>query len=498
MAVKFVRFLTVVLVLLLVVGLAGAAGASEPVPGEPVGQPAHFLVKLCIGQNQALVNGEPKTLDVPPMLHQGRTMVPLRFIAEALGADVQWDPAEQKITITRACYGDNVEEIELAIEKIERMVKLWIGRNQAFVDGEPKTLDAAPMLYKGRTMVPLRFIAEALGADVKYDPAERCITITLATALPITPPPTDGKVGKICVFKFDDINGNGVQDTGEPGLPGWTIVIKDYSGNVVATGTTDSGGLCCLNVSPGTYTVSEVLQQDWSQTYPGNPGTHTVAIKPEQEIKVVFGNQKKPDEPCCLTFQFTAGREDKFVPDDTEHACRCCCPSVVNWCYSDWNKWHPGQPFPGFADYDATQKDLWFADCFILPAGNCIQSAKLTFAARPLSGDAVNDTVNLLISGTKIWAYHFGTSDNTPGLLQNPWPTYQLHTFQLDLANLPGGVDLLPLLCSDRNLGVVVQDDTSIDYLLLEVKFCECSGCSGSIKSASNKGTFAVSAKAQT
>ncbi|MEW6448152.1 MAG: hypothetical protein AB1426_08695 [Bacillota bacterium] len=49
MAVKFARFLTAVLVLLMVVGLAGVARASEPVPGEPVGQPAHFLVKLCIG-----------------------------------------------------------------------------------------------------------------------------------------------------------------------------------------------------------------------------------------------------------------------------------------------------------------------------------------------------------------------------------------------------------------------------------------------------------------
>ncbi|MEW6448153.1 MAG: stalk domain-containing protein [Bacillota bacterium] len=413
-----------------------------------------------------MVNGESKTLDTAPMLHKGCTMVPLRFIAESLGADVKWNPAEQKIMVAGGESGP--------AEKTQFDVILKIGQNQALVNGALKALDAPPMLYKGCTMVPLRFIAESLGADVKYDPAEQCITIALATAPPITPPPTDGKIGKICAFKFNDINGNGVQDTGEPGLPGWIIVIKNYSGNVVATGTTDSGGLCCLNVSPGTYTVSEVLQPGWSQTYPGNPGTHTVAVKPEQEIKVVFGNQEKP---CCLTFQFTAGRQDKFVPDDAEPACRCC-PSLVQWCYNDWNQYHPGQPFPGFSDFDATQNNLWFTHCFILPAGNCIQSAKLTFAAKPLSSGAANDTVTLL-SGSDQWQHYLGSGNGTPGLLSNPWDSYPLQTFHLDLANLPGGVNLLPSLCSQRNLGVVMQDDTSIDYLLLEVTFCDCSGLFG-------------------
>lgn len=135
MTVKFARFLTEVLVLLMVVGLAGAAQA-----GEPVGQPAHFLVQLGIGQKQALVNGESKTLDVPPMLYEGRTMVPLRFIAEALGADVWWNPAEQGITIVLAAK-DSITplgaEIKIAMQEAAQQAKI-------------KLADADPVVVIGK------------------------------------------------------------------------------------------------------------------------------------------------------------------------------------------------------------------------------------------------------------------------------------------------------------------------------------------------------------
>jgi hypothetical protein len=199
MTVKFVRFLTAVLVLLMVVGLAGAAQASEPVPGAEitVEQGPPVIVQLWIGQNQAMVNGESKTLDTAPILYQDRTMVPLRFIAESLGAKVQWDPAEQKIEIAAepcnpgdlVCGGVPGAEMPCPPSGCCLNVVLWIGQNRAFVNGEPKALNVPPTLYEDRTMVPLRFIAEAMGADVKWDPAEQCITIALATV--VQPPPVD-------------------------------------------------------------------------------------------------------------------------------------------------------------------------------------------------------------------------------------------------------------------------------------------------------------------
>lgn len=183
MTVKLAGFFTTVLVLLMVMGSV-CAMANEPTKqgkgsavktGESYqGEVRHFAM-LRIGQNQAIVNGESKTLDAPPMLYKSCTMVPLRFIAETFGADVQWDPAEQKIMIT-ASGGEGAAPAE----KTQFDVILKIGQNQAFVNGESKTLDVPPMLYEGRTMVPLRFIAEALWTDVQWDPAEQRVTIVLA------------------------------------------------------------------------------------------------------------------------------------------------------------------------------------------------------------------------------------------------------------------------------------------------------------------------------
>ena len=69
--------------------------------------------------------------------------------------------------------------------------------------------------------------------------------------------------------KFNDLNGNGVQDAGDPGLPGWTIDLLDASGAIVATTVTDdSGNFSFTDVGPGTYTVQEELQAGWIQTFP--------------------------------------------------------------------------------------------------------------------------------------------------------------------------------------------------------------------------------------
>ena len=77
--------------------------------------------------------------------------------------------------------------------------------------------------------------------------------------------------------KFNDLTGDGVQDAGDPGLPGWTIDLLDASGAIVATTVTDADGNYSFpDVGPGTYTVQEELQSGWIQTFPAPPGTYTV------------------------------------------------------------------------------------------------------------------------------------------------------------------------------------------------------------------------------
>jgi methionine-rich copper-binding protein CopC len=92
--------------------------------------------------------------------------------------------------------------------------------------------------------------------------------------------------------KFNDLNGNGVQEPGEPGLPGWTIDLVNSAGAIVATTVTDANGnYSFTNVGPGTYTVEEELQPGWVQTDPAPPGTYTVAASSGTDVSgLLFGN----------------------------------------------------------------------------------------------------------------------------------------------------------------------------------------------------------------
>ncbi|MDX6446522.1 MAG: hypothetical protein QOH71_3596 [Blastocatellia bacterium] len=98
-------------------------------------------------------------------------------------------------------------------------------------------------------------------------------------------------------LKFNDLNGNGVRDTGEPGLANWTIQVTDSTG-ITHTTTTDSAGNYSLTVpAPGTYTVAEVLQSGWTQTAPTS-GTYSVTVSPGQVINNRdFGNRL--EKPKC-------------------------------------------------------------------------------------------------------------------------------------------------------------------------------------------------------
>lgn len=111
-------------------------------------------IELQVGEAESAVNGEAKANDVAPFIHEGRTMVPVRFIAETLGAQVDWNENTQTITLTV----DGVK-MEMTIDET--------------IEG----FDSAPMIHEGRTMVPIRYIAEKLGANIIYVPETQEIVI---------------------------------------------------------------------------------------------------------------------------------------------------------------------------------------------------------------------------------------------------------------------------------------------------------------------------------
>lgn len=110
-----------------------------------------------------VVNGTTAEFaDQAPVVKDGRTLIPLRGVLETLGISVTW----------------NAEEQSILAEKDDTTASFAIGSTTATVNGTETTLDVAPELLGGRTMVPLRAIAEVFGADVQWDGATKTVTIT--------------------------------------------------------------------------------------------------------------------------------------------------------------------------------------------------------------------------------------------------------------------------------------------------------------------------------
>ncbi len=84
---------------------------------------------------------------------------------------------------------------------------------------------------------------------------------------------------------YNDANGNGTLDGGEPGLAGWTVDLLNASNSVVDTATTDSNGTYSFtSIAPGSYTVAEVLQPGYVQTSPPAAGTYAITLSTGQII----------------------------------------------------------------------------------------------------------------------------------------------------------------------------------------------------------------------
>lgn len=99
------------------------------------------------------LNGEVIESDVPPVILDGRTLVPVRVISESTGARVDWNGEKYEVTVTTA----------------DKVIKLKINSNEMLVNGERLTLDVPAKLINDRTMVPVRAITESLGLVVGWD-----------------------------------------------------------------------------------------------------------------------------------------------------------------------------------------------------------------------------------------------------------------------------------------------------------------------------------------
>ena len=124
-------------------------------------------VILEINNNFALVNGDVSKIDkmntsIVPFVQDGRTYLPIRFISEALGADVLWDA--------------DTNTVNIAIDSKD--ISLTIGIKTILVNGNTKEIDVAPMIVNGRTFLPIRALIEEIGMDINWDADRELIIIT--------------------------------------------------------------------------------------------------------------------------------------------------------------------------------------------------------------------------------------------------------------------------------------------------------------------------------
>jgi hypothetical protein len=118
-----------------------------------------------IDQPSYTLGGQTVAMDVAPYIKNGRTMIPLRFAANALGIEdnnILWDDATKTVTIIK---GDHV-------------VSLQIGKNELKINGASISIDAAPEIFSSRTMLPIRALGTALGATLEWNETDRSVTVS--------------------------------------------------------------------------------------------------------------------------------------------------------------------------------------------------------------------------------------------------------------------------------------------------------------------------------
>ncbi len=159
-----------------------------------VGSGSYELPQRSSGTYRVLLDGKKLTFDVEPVNRSGRLLVPMRAIFEGLGAEVSWDGAARTAS---AVLGG-------------RSVSVTIGSTAAVVNGRAATLDVPAEIVSARTLVPLRFVMTALGADVEYIANERLVAIRgSGAAFELTPDALEKFAGESVSIRVTLKNGIG-------------------------------------------------------------------------------------------------------------------------------------------------------------------------------------------------------------------------------------------------------------------------------------------------
>lgn len=155
--------LCIVLATIMLISSIVYADTAMKIPDE---KNENVVLIFALGDKEYFVNGELLTMDVSPTIVESRTLLPIRYAAQPLGAQIDWHQEDKKVTVSLG----------------ETLINLWIGENKAVINGKSVPIDSGntdvkPLIISDRTMLPLRFVAESLGCDVQWDPDNMRVAI---------------------------------------------------------------------------------------------------------------------------------------------------------------------------------------------------------------------------------------------------------------------------------------------------------------------------------
>lgn len=256
--------------LIAIVTMMAIATTSQPAPVQ-----AATDIKVTV--NQAPV----KFPDQKPYLDHSRVLIPTRFVAQSLGGKVEYNSANKTVTI----------------EQSGKTITLKINSSKVTAGSKVVTLDVPAKVIRGRTMVPLRFVSEAMGATVDWNQNKSLVVITTRnnTPTPTNPTPPATESGN---FKFD---------------PNFTTLAKQLFINnfIEANGkvsfTVPNGATAYYRTATGNRTDLSVGNE---YTYSVGKGERVLYFKYVDPSKVVPGAAKQAEFYAIFLDASKAGYKD--------------------------------------------------------------------------------------------------------------------------------------------------------------------------------------------
>ena len=132
-----------------------------------------------LANNAIRVVVDNKELSATGVSIDGRTLIPLRALGEALGAKVDWNAAKQEIRIEKMLYQADSRGV---VTESNRIIIMNVGSKQILKNGTGQDIDVAPQIINGSTMVPVRAVTDFLEATVSWDEASRTVTVQSSPA----------------------------------------------------------------------------------------------------------------------------------------------------------------------------------------------------------------------------------------------------------------------------------------------------------------------------